>query len=85
VDIIKLLLDKEMSVNLTNTNGSTPLHISAEFGHLEATKSLVERGASFVRVNKYVDTPLNLTSRKSELDVCRFFTEIGDDITIRNA
>jgi len=31
VDIIKLLPDKEMSINLTNTYNNTPLHVSAEF------------------------------------------------------
>jgi len=30
VDIIKLLLDEGMSVNLTDTYGRTPLHISAK-------------------------------------------------------
>jgi ankyrin repeat protein len=37
VDIIKLLRDKGMPVNLADTADSTPLHISAEFGQLEAT------------------------------------------------
>ena len=41
VDIIKLLLAERMYVNLTNTDDNTPLHVSAEFGHLEATKTLV--------------------------------------------
>jgi len=38
VDIINLLLDKGMSVNLTNTNENTPLPVCVELGHLEATK-----------------------------------------------
>jgi ankyrin repeat protein len=46
VVIIKLLLDKGISVTLTNTIESTPIHISAELGHLETTKSLVDRGAA---------------------------------------
>jgi ankyrin repeat protein len=74
-----------MSVNLTNTNGSTPLHVSAEFGHFEATKSLVERGDSFIKVNKHGVTPLNLAIRNGQLDFCRFLPEIGDDITMSNA
>jgi ankyrin repeat protein len=32
VHIIKLLLDNGMSVNLTNTNNSTQLHVSAQSG-----------------------------------------------------
>jgi len=32
---MKLLVDKEMSVNLTNKYGSTPLHFYAELSDLE--------------------------------------------------
>jgi ankyrin len=38
VNIIKLLLDKGMSVNLSNKDGFTQLHVCAKFGHLETTK-----------------------------------------------
>jgi ankyrin repeat protein len=61
VDIIKLLLDKGMSVNLTKTDEFTPLHISAQFGHLEATKILVERGSALHYTNNDGKTPLMLT------------------------
>jgi ankyrin repeat protein len=40
VEIIKFLLDKGMCVDLTNTEDSTPLHLSAFNGNLEATKLL---------------------------------------------
>jgi len=42
-----------MSFNLTNTNVSTPLHFSADFGHLKETKFLVEIGAAINSTNKY--------------------------------
>jgi len=40
VEIIKTLLDKGMSVELTNATDSTPLHFSAHCGNLEATNAL---------------------------------------------
>jgi ankyrin repeat protein len=43
VDIIKLQLDKGISVNLTHKIQLSPLHISAKFGHLEVTKCLIKR------------------------------------------
>jgi len=46
VDIIKSLLDKGMSVTLTNINCSTTLHVSAQFGYLDVTKTWVEIGAA---------------------------------------
>ena len=74
-----------MSVNLTNTGDSTPLHVCAKFGHLDATKSLVERGADLNKVNKYGDTPLNLGNLNGQLEVCRYLTEIGAVINIRSS
>jgi len=41
VEIIKILLGKEMCVDLTNGYDSTPVHVSAEFGNLEAMKNFV--------------------------------------------
>ena len=60
MDVIKLLLDKDMSVNLTNTDGSTPLHVSAQFGYLEAIKALIEKGAAINNTNRDVNTQLML-------------------------
>jgi ankyrin repeat protein len=40
VEIIKILLDKGMSVDLTNTEDSTPLHLLAPEGNLKATTAL---------------------------------------------
>ena len=47
VEINKILLDKEMSVDLKNNNDSTPLHLSASKSNPEAMKALVKRGAPF--------------------------------------
>lgn len=49
-----------MSVNLTNTDGSTPLHVSAQFGYLEAIKALIEKGAAINNTNRDVNTQLML-------------------------
>jgi ankyrin repeat protein len=45
VDFIKLVLDKGMSDNLTDTDVFTALYISVGCGNLEAKKSFVERRA----------------------------------------
>ena len=74
-----------MSVNVTNTDDNTPLHVATEFGHLEATKALVDRGASLNKVNIYGDTPLSLRTLKGQLEFCRFLTEKGAVINIRDA
>ena len=52
VEIITILLDKVMCVDLTNWYESTSLHVSAECGNLEVTKTLVERGSPLDKAYK---------------------------------
>ena len=80
MDIMKLLLDKKTSVNLTNTEEFSPLRISVQFVHLEATKFLVERSAAINNTNKYGNTPLMLAACNDILEIFHYFTEIGADI-----
>jgi len=74
-----------MSVDLTNAEDSTPLHLSALNGNLEATKFLVGRGAALNKTNKSGYTPLMMaeTYGKSEVYLC--ISEICADINIRDA
>jgi ankyrin repeat protein len=74
-----------MSVSLTNTDEFTPMPISAQFGHLEATKSLVERGAALNCTNKYGNTPLMVAAYNDKLEICRYLKGMGADINIRGA
>jgi ankyrin repeat protein len=60
VEIIRILLDKEIYVDLTNAEESVPLHLSALTGNLEATKVCVKRGAPLNNANKDGATPLLL-------------------------
>jgi len=44
VEIIKILLGTAMSVDLTDGDESTPLHVSDKCGNLEVTKAFDEKG-----------------------------------------
>jgi len=63
-----------MSVNLTNTNNSTQLHVSAQSGNPKATKTLVERGGAINSTNKYEVTPLMVDAEHGKLEVQFFLT-----------
>jgi len=63
-----------MCVNLTNTQDSTPLHFSAQFGYLEATKALLERGAAINSTDKNGDTPLMVAAFERKLQILRYLT-----------
>jgi ankyrin repeat protein len=43
METIKILLDKGMSVDLTNAEDFMPLHLLASEGNLKVTKALFER------------------------------------------
>jgi len=58
VDIYKILLDKGMSNNLTDTDEFIPLYILVGYGNLKATKPLVKRRAALNNYKKYCVTPL---------------------------
>ena len=67
-----MLLDKGMTVNLTNSIGNTPLHVSAACGNLEATKTFVEGGAGLNITNEYGKTPLMLAKEHGKFDVVHY-------------
>jgi len=71
-----------MSVELTKVSDSIPLRFSAYYGNVEATKALVERGASLNNANKFGATPLLLEARYDKIEVFHCLTELGADINI---
>jgi ankyrin repeat protein len=68
---------------LSDTDDSTPLHVSVQFGNLEATKALFERGASINNTNKHGVTPLMLGAYNGKLEMFHYLTDIGtNSITV---
>jgi ankyrin repeat protein len=56
-----------MPCDLANPTGSTPLHLSAQEGYLEATKALVKTGAALNGRDEFGDTLLLLASNPGNL------------------
>jgi len=73
---------QRMSVDLTNAEDFTPLHLSTLTGNLEATKALCERGAPLNNADKDGENPLHLAARCGKIEVFRYLIEIGADINI---
>jgi ankyrin repeat protein len=57
-----------------------PLHLSIQYGNLEATKNFVEKGADLNKANKNGDTPLRLAARNGKEEFILYFRELGFDI-----
>jgi ankyrin repeat protein len=83
--IINLLLDKGMSVKVTNTHGYTWLYFSVAFGNLEATNTSVERGADINTSNIEGNTTLMKAAYYGKLEIFRYLTQIGANIKIIDA
>jgi ankyrin repeat protein len=84
VEIIKILLDKEMCVDLSKADDFTPLHVSALYGNLEATKTFVESGAVLDKANEDCFAPMILAAFTCKLEILCYLTEIDNDMNIRD-
>ena len=60
MEYMRILLDVgKANVNAKDNGSNTPLHSSAEGGHIEAATLLIERGAEINPISGYNQTPLD--------------------------
>jgi uncharacterized protein len=86
VERLRALLDEDRSLaNAWSEDGFTPLHFAAFFGHPEAAKLLIERGAelearSTNREFALDAAPLHSASAAGQLEVCEVLLDAGADV-----
>ena len=76
------MLEKGMSMNFTSTNISLPYMCYLKVANVEATKTLVQRGAALNKTNVNVDTQLKLAASCGELNIHCNRTDSVVDIII---
>lgn len=59
--------------------GRTALHVAAEFGHLAATRLLLEHGMAVEARDARGETALHLAARHGHADVARLLLAVGAD------
>lgn len=65
INMTRMLLDrKELSVNIRDCNGASPLHIAAQNGHSSIAEMLIDAKADVGAVRNDQRTPLHLASQK---------------------
>lgn len=64
-DIVKLLIEKQSGLDMTNPKGSTPLHLAASRGHVEVIDMLVRAGARTHVKNKYGRNPHDIAKTEA--------------------
>ncbi|KAK5647099.1 hypothetical protein RI129_005563 [Pyrocoelia pectoralis] len=81
-DIVEYLLDnfKEISVNQSDADMFSPLHMAALNGDLRMVKLLLEKRANVQFTNRQKHTPLHLAAQKGYVDVINLLIENGANI-----
>ena len=60
MEYMRILLDVgKVNVNAKSNNSSTPLHLAALWGHIEAATLLIEQGAEINAINDDNRAPLS--------------------------
>jgi ankyrin repeat protein len=86
VERLRALLDENAGLSVVwSEDGFTPLHLAAFFGHPEAAKLLIERGADLEArsINEQLAldaAPLHSASAAGQLHVCEVLLDAGADV-----
>ena len=72
------------AVAVEQGGGRTALHVAAEFGHLAATRLLLEHGMSVEARDACGETALHLAARHGHVDVARLLLAAGADRATRD-
>ena len=80
---LRELLDADpAALNAVSEDGFTPLHLASFFGHAEAARTLLDRGAALETVaeNPMRVRPLHSAAASGSTDVVRLLVEAGADV-----
>jgi len=80
VDIIKFLLDEGNSVNLTDTDDNTQLHVSAPNAIWKRRKFMVDKGAAVNNTKVNGETPLIVAADNGNIEVSLIPIKMSADI-----
>ena len=80
-----LIVKHSQNVNTRDFTGdATPLHLASSFGHLKATRMLIEHGADVTAQNEFGGTPLHLASQNGYEAVALVLIERGAGVEAQN-
>jgi uncharacterized protein len=86
VDRLRVLLDQDPALaNAWSEDGFTPLHFASFFGHPEAARLLVDRGANLEARSTNEQfaldaAPIHSASAAGQLEVCKVLLDAGADV-----
>jgi ankyrin repeat protein len=71
IDMVQLLLSKEIEINSKNIEGYTALHIAVRLKEYAIVELLIENGALVNTLDKYKDTPLLDSTRDNYSEISK--------------
>jgi ankyrin repeat protein len=83
LEIVQTLMEQGVDIN-SDWQNSTALHESAENGHLEVVRFVVEKGANVSTRNTLKSTPLLLAAEKGHFETFKYLAENGGDLGDKN-
>ena len=82
--IARLLIEAGAKKDQCTTDGSTPLHLAAEEGHLDLVRLLIEASADPQITTDTLATALDLASRKGHAAVVTFLAgQKSEEVAVR--
>lgn len=80
VDMVKYLLNNEVSLEVADEEGRTPLIIAYEQRAKDIVECLLKKGANINATDSYGNTMLMLASEKNDMDMVKYLVERGVDV-----
>ncbi|QPC78184.1 hypothetical protein HYE68_008936 [Fusarium pseudograminearum] len=85
LDIARLLVKNGALLEVSNSDGNTPLHHASAYGHPEVARFLLEKGANIESRNNNQKTPFLLAALSGQVRVVRLLAEHGADRDARDS
>jgi ankyrin repeat protein len=81
---VKLLIDLGATIDLTDKEGNTPLHLAARLGQTEVIKLLLQKDVVVNSPNKWDNTALHEAAMNNKPDVIALLLDFHADINSQN-
>ncbi|KAF4955419.1 hypothetical protein FSARC_11851 [Fusarium sarcochroum] len=83
-ELVKVLLDNNVSASMSTYDGWTPLHLAALLGRIEIIRLLHANGANLEAGNPDGHTPLRIATREGNESAVGLLLELGANIEARD-
>ncbi|XP_030641535.1 E3 ubiquitin-protein ligase MIB2 isoform X2 [Chanos chanos] len=85
MDVVKVLLQANSSIELKDEDGDTALHYTAFGNQADITRLLINKGANVNTLNNSMCTALHIAVNKGFPDVVRVLSELAADVNLQDS